>query len=270
MVYDPESATSINQFSVSRRVEMYERAIELREKNGWGQRRIAEELGLKAGTVKGWIYDNKRPDTHFNIPDLTPSPSLSYIIGTVEGDGWTTNHIERDGVERHRIGLQAISYEFVAEFRDAIENIVGKKYNLTKRQKDEYSDTYVVKLDNLPLFDFLERPRDDHRDRISEYPSGFIRGLFDSEGTPKQKANMIECYNTDCALLRFTSDILSELEIDSSLGTKDRDESKIDGREIKAKKQLYVLRISGSDVSSFYECVGFTIPEKKQKLEEMI
>jgi len=270
MVHDSESATSINEFSVSKRIELYEEAIKLREKNGWGSRRIAEELGLKAGAVKGWIHRGSRPDTHFNIPDLTPSSALSYIIGTVEGDGWTTNHIEQDGTERHRIGLQAISYEFVVEFRDAIEEIVDKKYSLTKRKRDEYSDTYVIKLDNLPLFDFLERPRNDHRNKISKYPSWFVKGLFDSEGTPKQKANMIECYNTDRALLNFTSDMLSKIGIESSIGIKSRDESEVGGQTVKNNKELYVLRISGSGVTTFYQQVGFTIPEKTQKLAKMI
>lgn len=270
MVYDSEKSTSINEFSVSRRIELYEEAVKLREKNSWGSRRIAEELGLKAGAVKGWIHHGSRPDTHFNIPDLTPSPALSYIIGTVEGDGWITNHIEQDGTERHRIGLQAISYEFVVEFRDAIEEIVGKKYSLTKREKDRYSDTYVVKLDNLPLFDFLERPRKGHRDKISKYPSWFVKGLFDSEGTPKQNAHMVECYNTDRPLLNFTSDVLSEIGIESSIGIKNRDKSEIKGRTVKNKKELYVLRISGSDVNTFYQQVGFTIPEKREKLAEMI
>lgn len=270
MVYDAENATSINEFSVSRRVELYQRAIKLRENKGWGNRRIAEELGLKSGTVKGWIYDGARPDTHFNIPDLAPSPSLSYTIGTVEGDGWISNHIEKDGTERHRIGLQATSYEFVVEFRDAIEEIVGKKYSLTKREREKYSDTYVVKLDNRPLFDFLERPRDDHYEKVFEYPSWFVKGLFDSEGTPKQKANMIECYNTDYSLLNFTSNMLSQLGVESSIGIKNRDESEVGGKRVRNNKEMYVLRVSGSDVSGFCKQVGFTIPEKKSKLEKMV
>ncbi|MBU3897289.1 MAG: helix-turn-helix transcriptional regulator [Nanoarchaeota archaeon] len=43
------------------KVKMYDKAIDLRQKTGWGSPRISKELGVKQSLVDHWIYSNSKP-----------------------------------------------------------------------------------------------------------------------------------------------------------------------------------------------------------------
>ena len=271
MTYNPETVKAVSNFSAFERLELYEEALELRRKYGWGSRRIGEELGIKASAIKNWIHNDASPVTHMNKPDFSKEGDLSYVAGVVEGDGWTTNYIEDDGTERHKIGLKATSKEFVEEFQNRARNLIGTITKIYRIETDGNKEAYEINFDNVLLYEFLEKREKQVNNITQRNPRPFLRGVFDSEASAKIQAGVVECYNTSQPLLEQCSNYLDYLGIESSIREKETKRNKISGRSIKQKKQLYVLTISSkSNVEKFEEEVGFSIPEKNNKIEKIL
>lgn len=92
------------------KMQLYKKAMQLRERMGWSAKRVAREMGLCEPTVQSWIYGH-RPDNLFNTPDLNPSPELSYVIGVYWSDGCATKEDNH-----YRIKLQVKDRGWLAKW----------------------------------------------------------------------------------------------------------------------------------------------------------
>jgi len=260
-----EEPRSLHSLPISEKIGLYDKAMELRESKGWGWRKISKELGIRGAAVKNWLYRNKNPKNKYNTPDLTPSPELSYVIGTVLSDGYTTK------VQGNkRIVLSVKDREFAEEFNRNIAPVLNKEkeYNISKTDRPRY----IVQATSEILFDFLNHPLNKLIEVSDEYSSHFLRGLYDGDGGT-DKNWVVSLTDPRLELLQYTK---MRLE---SYGIKTRKISKVakkgtiggqfDDRLVKRKKDCFQLRFAGyKNLVIFSEKVGFSIPRKSKALEK--
>lgn len=98
---------------------------------------------------------------------------------------------------------------------------------------------------------------------------GFLRGLFDTDGSVDYNRLRITLSRVSKSQLLTVQRMLSYLGIRSSLQTKKKKNAKlssIDGRVIKSPETIYILHVTGDDAARFLDRVGFNHPDKREKL----
>jgi|GEM_PF-2156018 len=255
---------------IEERVNLYNQAMGLREEKGWGNIRIAKALGIDDQTVAHWIYDGREPCGGFKVPDLSPSPELSYILGVYYGDG----SAYRDGA-CYLIKLEAKDQDFVQEFGEQLSKIIegrGEPYHVWRNKRGYY----FTKVSNRLLWEFLKkRDFENHKVVIDRFPAEFLRGFFDSDGGAHKGRNKMSIYasNTNKELLIYVRNLLLNLDIFSTilLCHKEGDTRPFRGRIVQSKKDCHQLVISGQrGFSNFYKHIGFSIRRKQSVLQEII
>lgn len=260
--------------SIEDRIKLYAEAMRLRKEKGWGDKRIAKALNMSVNTVAGWLYKGYSPITTGNphMPNLEPSPELSYVIGVVHGDGW----ISAVRSERHikkRIGLATKDRDFVKRFNINLCKVLKKKnlYSIYFRKSRGY---YTLVATSKFLFDFLKKGWENLKHVIERYPGDFIRGFADSEGSVILASRCINLYNTNLSLLKYVQELLNEkFKITSHifLVHGERFERDICGRTVIYTKPVYMLKIFSRDgVIKFWRLIGFSIARKQRKLDEIV
>lgn len=243
---------TIQHLPAERRREIYDEAMRLRDEKGWGSWKIAKRLGVKGQTVLEWFRGHE-PDTLLHHPDLSPSSELSYVIGATWSDGCVSTN--------NRISLAAKDKEFVDEFNKCISSVLRKEKYSIWRDGNKYK---LVSRSRL-LADYLKKPLSKHKNVVEEFPSEFLRGLFDGDGgVDKLESSRIrvKLSNTNIELLEYAQDLLSKL-----LNT---DHLRIDFSG-KSQKKCYSLTIDRQDdMRKFYEKVGFTINRKQERLSKLV
>jgi hypothetical protein len=257
--------------SIEDRLVFYNRTIQLKRERGWGKHRIARELNLKKTTVSNWLRGHK-PETRWVFPNLNPSKELSYILGVFYGDG-SIYRANGTGMYRnsyaYRIQLGAIDKDFLREFNRCLSWVLHRKNEYPTH--GPYKDgTCRLMATNRKLFEFLSKPLEEHKPIIEEFPSQFLRGFFDSEGSVYEYLGnngwyqTIRVCNTNMPLLQFVRYLLVKyFSISSRLSTEHRKE--------KGWKDLYRVGIHRQEsVVKFYEEIGFTIERKQKRLAEIV
>jgi len=254
------SCKPVRALPLETKMQLYKKAIQLRESMGWSAKRVAKEMGLCESTVQSWIYGH-RPDNLFNTPDLSPSPELSYIIGVYWSDGSAT----KEG-SHYRIKLSVKDRDFVEEFSRCISKVLNKPTSYPIRlQKD---GRYIVAASSKLLFKFLRKGLEEHKLVIERYPADFLRGFFDGDGGVCKAKLDISATNSDQKLLEYIKYLLryyfSIHSTNLTLITKRGTERLIRGHKAVCRKNTYQFHIKRRrDVLRFYEEVGFTIRRKK-------
>lgn len=256
----------VRSLPLDERMELYNQAMKLRRERGWGKVRIGKYLNLNYDSVKSWIYLRKHPDARFRIPDLSPSPELSYVIGVYCGDGYATTSFQ--------IGLRTIDKDFAEEFARCLAKVCKReRIPISKIKGTQYTQGFCfgVKVKNQILHNFLKKPLREHNAIIERCPFEFLRGFFDSEGwIDSYKRNRtgyrikrICIGNTNLELMKHVRDLLSRhLSITTH---------KITTRKYINQRDFYQMRIMRYlDVVNFHKNVGFSIKRKQKILEEMV
>jgi intein-encoded DNA endonuclease-like protein len=239
---------------------------------------------LSKSTICDWVYGRHDPHNDRRIPFpelLEPTPDLAFIIGIGCGDGSAkmTKRIERVGYNDYYVVLEAKDRELVEEFAIRCGRVLNRpppKVRLNAR------GLYEVKVWSKALYDLLKKPID--LGKLKRYiehcpycKAMFLRGLFDSEGSINEKG-YIQIDNTNYELLQYAQELLREFGIET-LGIKPHGCSKkrgaifYDPRRGKfytRKKDNYYLRIRLGSNEAFYRFVNFTIPRKREKLENYL
>lgn len=162
------------------------------------------------------------------IPDLTPSPSLAYIIGVIAGDG----NVKKD---KNAIRLQVKDLEFAESFYSALKEIglpptIFRDKTLHRGGNhllwNVYTHSSILKEFYLPL----RRDIEEAKRFIKSCPNGareFVRGFYESEGdygkhtykrTEKGRKpwetktlKQLRITNTDPELISLTMELMQEL-----------------------------------------------------------
>ena len=268
-----ETMLKVRNLPLEQRMELYNRAMKLKKERGWGYWKIAKELEISPPTVGHWLYSGTRPDCAYNLPDLTPSPELCYIIGTYWGDGSTSKN------------LSAYSIQLNAKDRDFVEEFVACLGKIFNRDKPSIYTTaknaYAVNFRSKKLYEFLSRPLEEHKPTIEKFPAQFLRGFFDSEGGVCSYVDSngywhqcIYADNTNLTLLNYVRDLLerhfSIATPQITIGHRKGDTNLGLGYEIRATKDCYRLRFGKrEDTEKFYREIGFSIKRKMERLADI-
>jgi len=248
----------ILKVELEEKIRLHKIARELHSK-GLSTRKIAKIIGVSKSAVWNWI--NGHGFGNMNMPNLSPSPELSYIIGAILGDGSVFKS------QRHyAIALSVCDYDFIMEFNRCICSILGRKklYSVMRdrRRERNYSDRYRIRFSSKVLFHFLHnRTIKDFQEIIDKYPAEFVRGFADAEGSvfykKGKKQNVIRVglslANTNYNLLKFLKEVLEK-----HFGIKSY---------IEPNKLVIWSR---ENIKKFYKYIGFTIKRKQNRLINVV
>jgi hypothetical protein len=267
------------ELPIDQRMELYNRAMELRKEKRWSFKRIAKELDINENTVGGWLYKGCVPNTRYIFPDLNKGRELSYVLGVFYGDGYASkskNSKNRPDIYIYRIGLKVVDKDFVVAFRRDILAILTKDdgypiYAVKKRGQ------YSCEIRNRMLYEFMKKPLEEHKPFIEKYPASFLRGFYDSEGNVHNYVGktgachqFIRVSNTNLSLLLYVQNLLaSHFSIFSHLtvAAKRGYINFLNGRKVVLTKDCYSLGFGHkNDVLKFYKEIGFSIKRKQDKL----
>lgn len=240
-------------------------------------RSLGNEMGRSelALRTKAYKLGIKRGDWRSNKPNLTPSPSLSYIIGVVFGDGSPNMVTRKTGRTNYNIDLFVEDRDFIDAFNDALYDILSRRYAV-----NPYGNRYQVRGQSKTLYFLLkDRNLDSLRQFIDPFPADFLRGFADSEGSPCVYSNngykdrRLELSNTNHEIVAFIVMLLQRLGIrtHSSERPPGKTSIKRDGSLITSRKTLHLIVIHDkASLKIFAEEVGFSIGRKQKKLMEAI
>jgi len=244
--------------------ELYKEVVTLHAQ-GFGSRRIAKMLGVpeRRKSIEQWIYPLRKGKTSKprTNPDLTPSPELSYLVGARLGDG--TVYKNRRW-RKYAITLRAKDRDFVEYFRDCLTKVSRRKVSFFY---NENMRMWIASVSSKPLYLFLRSKNVYDYAVVEPFPSGFIRGLADAEGSvcisKRYKYVRVEISNTDKALLEYTKSLLLKyFGISSQICGKGK---------TRGNKVAYKLLISKQlDVAKFARMIGFAIRRKMEKLSQVL
>lgn len=279
----PSEKIKIRSLPLEERIRLYNKAIDLHKKYGWGYVRISKKLSVPIDVVRHWLYHGRIPirQGHPHLFEPTPSPELAYVIGVVLGDG-NLSQRKKSGERSGRvIRLRARDKEFVEKFALAMSKLLRKR----KPYKVVFENNqYRVYGYSFYLFEFLKKQFDTLKPFIEAYPTEFIKGVVDSEGSVKISVWRWKTYrtltinvaitNTNLELLLYVHELLRKhLGIESIIKPSYKAGSKFwrNGKEFTRKKDVYDLVITKlNDVKLFASRVGFSIKRKHQKLLDAI
>jgi len=255
------------------RIMLYDEVHRLRQK-GLTYKEVIQEVERSHGvrlpisTVYFWLKGVYNPRRGIKLlpESLKPSRELSWVIGVIAGDGstWATKY-------NYNIRLKCKEFEFAKEFARCLEAIGCKPWI---GMQDGY---YIVSGYSRILYNLLKKPLDLEKLKYYiEYNektiTGFLRGLFDSEGYVN-KIGYVLIYNTDLTLLDYVKRLLLTLKIEATgphlhTGTGEGTllHNKKTGKTYYRRKNLYYLYIKASSLERFAVLIGFSIKRKMNKL----
>jgi peptide subunit release factor 1 (eRF1)/intein/homing endonuclease len=192
------------------------------------------------------------------------SPQLAQILGYLEGDG---------SIERNRITLFEDRLQVAKHYRLLLEQTLGVHTSFRERMRKTGFGNRVLETRGygLAMVEFLRLnfPQACAKgaarrvpDRISSAPneivSGFLRGLFDAEGSVSTRGISISMVNQK--LIREVQLLLLRFGINTSVLYK----------QTKHSPQYTVSFRERASLQAFLERIGFTSLEKTRKLEKLL
>ena len=255
--------------TLGERLKTYSEVMELRA-TGKTVKEIAESLGISRRDVSYWFRVNK-PSRTVYAPDLTPRLELAYLVGAYLGDGRTAG--EQDKKVRFNLADPA--------FAETLNNLVAKVIGAQMKSVALEEGFYSVSYDCAALYDFLQQPLERQMSVIDSFPTMFLRGFFDAEGYASPRLDHVDkefqgvtvgAVNTNPDYLGKAQAILASLGIRSRFKTTHLagEPMKIRGKTFVRKYDVRHLVITrANDVQQFNTMVGFAIPRKREKLEDM-
>ena len=262
--------------SLGRRIRAYDRAVHFAQK-GHSITEISSETGMPDATIREWLLNGRRPWTRYELFKPTASDQLSYAIGVYIGDGSIFRWRNRSFLR-----LSVKDREFADKFSCTCAQILGREPYSVRYVEDR--DRYETNVANVSFCKFLTRGLIELDRYVREHPSGFVRGLADSDGCPavtttKKRAEpwffvqVVVATSTSIRLLRYTQTILGKyLGLKATLVYKGKPRPSVyKNRLFHSRKKVFDLRISRfSDAKKFSQVVGFELARKQKKLDAAI
>jgi len=265
-----EDAGERRQSSLEERLSIYSRVRELRSQ-GMKNSEVASTLGISSDMVGYWLRA-EAPRVQRYSPDLTHRPELAYLVGAYLGDGRTA------GPQDKKVRFKVADIEFANLLNELVAKVLGASPKPITMERG----FHCVDYDCAPLYDFLQQELVDFTTLIGLFPEMFLRGFFDAEGyaTPMLKHSqkrfagiMLGVVNTNADYLTAVQNLMLSFGLHSRFVTthKAGDPMTIRGRTFIRRRDVQHLIVTRrADIELFHERVGFSIPEKKTKLDDMI
>jgi len=254
----PYRFMGVNKVPLARRCFLSKEEFEhLYWEEGLSTIRIAQKIGVSDRTIRHWmeklsVKRRTKKEAMRNAakkgflskhPNLELSPTLSYVLGVLKGDGYVYNY---EGRRDHVIGLIVTKQKFAESFKRALEEIGLYTYAYSlKPQTPKRSKRYCVAACSKVFFGWykslmrenIEKMLDDYDNAIA-----YIRGFYESEGSSDGK-RYLRFYNKSWDNIHILKKALEEIGFKYSIRTDSR--------------SLIILRVLGgfSEVKRFLETV---------------
>jgi len=274
MISSQRKYLNLYKLAPEERVKLYKEVLRL-HREGAKVLTISQKLKIWPETVRRQINGSNPLARRLFI--VTPCEELSYVIGVIKGDGCL--YIDRG---RWAIKLAAKDLDFVKEFARCIAKLLAKErpYPILFLKDGRYR----VVAHSRSLFEFLRKELDYLKPYINKHPSGFLRGLADSEGSVNTSVyrNCGEpCFNVSLHISNTNLEILEEakslLSTHFDIAARIYPSNKagtitfISGRKMMRKRDNHRLVIQRfSDLEKFLMHIGFSIKRKQEKLSDAI
>ena len=274
----------LHKLPLDKRIKLYSEALML-NKQGVSPRAIERRFrstygySVAATNINKWVYHGARPDTRANIPNLSPSPQLSYFLGAYKGDGYAycdpRNRI-------FRIGFRVKDRDFAKHAARAVAYVLRRRpIRLWTAKGDGGAQDvfHVFTAASWTLRSFLRGSLEKLLVVALNYPREFLRGIFDAEGfvSVGQERNRMQMHvgigMSNRTIIRAVQRVLLVHFGIATTGPYLRKGKPrlIRGRMAHFKRTTYEIRISiRDDVEKFARLVGFSIRRKNERLREAL
>lgn len=194
------------------------------------------------------------------MPNITPSPALSYVAGAFLGDGG----LIESTAYHYELRFRVRDRDFAEHFSKCVRLIIGKP----KDVKTDAKGFFIVRFWSRLLFEFMS-DWNSIVDTTERFPAQFIRGFADAEGSPavsvgrsRKLGLIIVMVNTNRSLLEYVQNLLRDrFAIESHIYL----EKKL--CRMWSKLPCYHLVIGRRvDQKRFASHIGFLIERKQEKL----
>jgi len=213
--------------------------------------------------------------------NLKPSPELSYVIGVLFGDGTLDDNQKNSD---YQIVLAQKDLNFAKVFSEAVSKVIGKKesYKIGLWRKRYYRVRAYSKI----LLKFLKRRELKRFTRIiNAYPTEFIKGFVDSEGSVTISTNkaetksgmreylycIITITNSSIEVINFVKEQLEKLGIESKVRKKKSEERVVENHIAHFRRDGYDILIRKlSSIERFQQLIGFRVTARHKKLQKFL
>jgi len=178
------------------------------------------------------------------------------------------------------VKLAVRDYDFAKAFNDSVAIILGRRPNVILVTSNNGKTYYESKYSCRPLGLFLGRPLKQLLPDVSNYPAGFLRGLFSADGSAgvwvwnNRLVTRATLGNSDLELLTAVRSILrTPFQINSNIYLARRKGAswKNGHRTVILRKDAYQLWIQRlQEVRRFAQVIGFQIQRKQDGLERAL
>ncbi len=255
--------------------EDYEEVVKL-WRRGLSKYTISKLTGIPPSTIYNWVTGRSKPPRSRWNPPEKPDPIFTYILGVLLGDATVTT----GGKYKYKIKIEVVDYEFASKFSLYMSKILNKKYVHPRLNKD---GLYEVEYYSVAFYRWFKgRTLKDlsmYIELDTECVKNFLMGIFDSDGH-NDKNMTIELYNTNLELLEYVRYLLQKYfniysekpKITIKKGTIVQAPKRIEGSKtrgkqlVKARKDLWVVRLNSKNTTKFLREIGFSIFRKQHGL----
>lgn len=193
-------------------------------------------------------------------PNLTPSETLSYILGVIKGDGCVYLHKQKR--RSGKVILVVKSSVFRDSFSNALTDIGLHPYNIIQRDligTEASSSCFCKWYKNLSI--------DDIKKHVKGYEYAFLRGFYESEGSlyktvPNKQWYCISICNTNKELIDLICYILCNYNIQYRLYTTKRTKGLVKGIMYNLKDKYTIHIGHQKNINKFLEIVTPCIKNK--------
>jgi intein-encoded DNA endonuclease-like protein len=161
--------------------------------------------------------------------EAAASPQLCYILGVMLGDGFTKTFRDRNRI-RYVTGIKVCDYDLATSFYNALKEIgLNPIFTMCNwryyRENTKWRIPFQVYTYNEKFYKWFKSLSLDDIKKIVETSREcmvqFVRGIYETDGSFRDKYHIVIIYNTDLELVKLVKYFTEELGFKVSLITTD-------------------------------------------------
>ncbi|MBU3905277.1 MAG: helix-turn-helix domain-containing protein [Nanoarchaeota archaeon] len=203
-----------------RKIPLKSKLIDLYSYKKLGSYKLGRMFAVSHRTILNWLIE-------YNIPirprepkiNFNQTPTLSYILGVISGDGSVFNY-RFNKTLYSKVNLGVISKEFALSFNSSLRKIGFNPHMCTYKPKNG-NLKYIVEANSKNFVNWYKQLSSEKLYEIiysdKENMKSFIRGFYESEGTFRPKCCELRIRNTNKELILLCKNIIEKLSFKTTL-----------------------------------------------------
>jgi hypothetical protein len=157
--------------------------------------------------------------------EVVTSPQLCYILGVMLGDGFTKTFRDRSRI-RYVAGIKVCDYDLAISFYNALKEIgLNPIFTICDwryyRENTKWRIPFQVYTYNEKFYKWFKSLLLDDIKKIVETSREcviqFIRGLYETEGSYRDKYHLVIIYNTNLEMVNLVKYLIEKFDFKTSL-----------------------------------------------------